>query len=314
MDKITIRTDKAVNRKEKRANRKIKLPGICKLLIFTVVFQSLGGCVKDDLYNTPHPDKGAIVVTTDWTGRSSDATLPGSYILRIGTQEQTVSGETNAFDALFLPGRQDLLVYHVAEGVTTSDNTATVNTLPDGTLDAMPGYLFSAAQTLEIEKDDTLKVTAVMKQHIRSLTLALKLNPGDEGRIAHTAATLTGIASAVELGTGTVSATKGKTVSPAFAVRTDGGGTRTAGQPVLAATLRLLGVTNGEKQLLTLLLTLTDGHVQTFTTDLTENLKNFGSGMEPLQLSATLELPKAGNTGGAITGWTEMDNGDITIH
>ena len=37
---------------------------------------SLSSCVKDDLYNTPHPDKGAVEVTTDWTGRSSDAVVP----------------------------------------------------------------------------------------------------------------------------------------------------------------------------------------------------------------------------------------------
>lgn len=36
-----------------RANRKIKLSGICKVLIFAAAFPLLGGCVKDELYNTP---------------------------------------------------------------------------------------------------------------------------------------------------------------------------------------------------------------------------------------------------------------------
>lgn len=299
-----------------RGTRKIKLSGIGGLLIFAAVLQSLAGCVKDDLYNTPHPDKGAVVVATDWTGASSDATLPENYVMRIGTEEQTVSGETNAFHALFLPGNQDLLVYHPAEGITINGTTATVNTLAGGTLEPLPGYLFSAAKELAIQKDDTLKVSVAMQQRIRALTLALKLQPGDEQRIASTSATLTGIASAIRLTDGSITATTGKTVIPAFAMGTDGGGTRAAGQPVLAATLRLLGVMTGEKQTLILVLTLTDGHVQTIVTDLTEMLKNFGidTDMEPLALDATLELPTEAGVTATISDWTVVDNGNIDIH
>lgn len=317
---------KTVIHKEYRANRKIKLSVLCKLLIFTAVFQSLSSCVKDDLYNTPHPDKGAVEITTDWTGRSSDAVVPSSYILRIGTEEQTVSKETNVFDALFLPGTQDLLVYNPTEGITINENVATVNTLPDGTLEPMPGYLFSAARKLEIEKDDTLKVTVPMQQHIRSLTLVLKLKAGDEQRIRSTAATLTGIASAVDLTTGAITATEGKTVIPAFVLGTDDGGiraagqtytagrTRSTGQPQLSATMRLLGVIAGERQVLTLKITLTTGHIQTVTTDLTEALKNFGSDMKPLELDATLELAVEAGFTGTISDWNVVDNGQVDIH
>lgn len=271
----------------------------------------LVGCVKDDLYNTPHPDKGAVKITTDWNGRSSDAILPDSYILRIGTQEQTVSGETNAFNTLFAPGGQDLLVYHNAEGITISDTTATVNTRADGTLEPAPGYLFSATKPLDIVKDDTLKVTVAMQQRIRSLTLSLKLNPGEEARIGSTSATLTGIASAISLTDGTITSTEGKSVVPTFIIGTDNEQTRVTGQPVLAATLRLLGMITGEKQVLTLKITLTDGYVQTITTDLSEALKNFGGNMEPLELDATLKLPVDGEYDGTISGWDKKE--DITI-
>ena len=63
----------------------------------------------------------------------------------------------------------------------------------------MPGFLFSASKELEIQKDDTLKVTVPMMQRIRTLALTLKLKPGDEQLITETAATLTGIASSVNL-------------------------------------------------------------------------------------------------------------------
>ena len=279
----------------------------------------LASCVKDELYNTPHPDKGAVLVTTDWTGCSSDAVLPADYILRIGSEEQTVKGETNVFKSLFLPETQSLLVYHQAEGVTVSGTTATVNTLEDSTLNPMPGFLFSASKELEIQKDDTLKVTVPMMQRIRTLALTLKLKPGDEQLITETAATLTGIASSVDLATGSLTAAEGKTVVPIFTMGTDGGETRAAGDPILTASLRLPGVMTGEKQELTLAVTLTDGTVQNVVTDLTQALKNFGSGkMEPLALDATLTLPDvegdAAEVSATISDWNVVDNGDITVN
>ena len=39
----------------------------------------LTSCVKDDLYDTPHPDRGAVVVTTDWSGKSTEADIPQAY-------------------------------------------------------------------------------------------------------------------------------------------------------------------------------------------------------------------------------------------
>ncbi|MCS2762739.1 hypothetical protein NXV13_19705 [Bacteroides ovatus] len=60
--------------------------------------------MKDDLYDTPHPDRGAVVVTTDWSGKSTEADIPQAYTLRIGGREQNVSAATNVFDALLAPG------------------------------------------------------------------------------------------------------------------------------------------------------------------------------------------------------------------
>lgn len=306
---------KTMIHKTYKGNQKIKFSGLFRMAIFVSLLLLSASCVKDDLYNTPHPDKGAVKVTTDWTGRSSDAILPDSYVLRTGGNEQTVSGETNAFNTLFDPGRQELLVYHRTEGISIDGNIATVNTRADGTLEPMPGFLFSAAKELDIVADDTVRVTIPMQQHIRTLTLGLNLKPGEELRIGSTTATLTGIASSIDLTTGTVQTTGGKTVVPAFAIGTNDRRTRAAGDPVLAATVRLLGVVIGEKQVLTLVITLADGYVQTISTDLTELLKNFGHAeMEPLELDAALELPVASGVGGKISDWNVVDNGDIKVN
>ena len=283
-----------------------EFPAVRKLILLLTgtIFVLVSGCSKDDPAHTEHPDKGAVAVTVDWSKCSSDAVVPESYILRIGGKEQTVSGETNVFQALFLPGRQNLLVFHQLEGITVGGITATMNTLPDGTLERMSGDLFSGTADLDIVKDDTLRVTVSMRQHTRRLTLTLKLTPGDELRIAETSAILTGIASTVDLTTGTVTSAGNKTVIPVFTVGTDNIG-RAEGQPVLATTLYLLGVAAKEKQVLTLVVTLTDGHVQTLATDLTEALKNFdtGTGMEPLMLDASLILPVETGMSGTITDW-----------
>ena len=307
MDRMTIRTDK-------RAIPIIKSTFTGKLLIFALATLQLTGCAKDDRHNTPHPDRGAVRITTDWSGRSSDASVPGSHTLRIGEESQEVTGETNTFKSLLAPGSYRLLAYNTPEGVSITGNTATVDTKDDGTLTPQPGYLFSATKELDVEADDTLKVTLPMQQHIRSLTLTLELAEGDRERIAGTTATLTGIAYSLDLTTGEqTTGQMGQTVSPEFKLSTVTP-TRAEGKPALAALLRLMGVITGERQTLTLTVSLKDGSVQTLVTDLTDLLKGFGGTMEDLRLEALLNLPTEGDMGGTITGWKEVDNGDITIH
>lgn len=305
---------KLIIHKIRVGNRKTVLSGICKLLIFAAVCQSFGSCVKDDLYNTPHPEKGAVRVTTDWTGRSSDASVLGSHTLRIGEESQEMTAETNTFKSLLAPGNYRLLVYNTPEGISVSRNTATVDTKDDGTLTPQPGYLFSAGKELDVAADDTLKLTLPMQQHIRSLTLILELAEGDKERITGTTATLTGIAHSLDLTTGeqTIGQT-GRTVAPEFKFSTVTP-TRAEGKLVLATMLRLMGVITGERQTLTLTVSLTDGSVQTLVTDLTNLLKDFGGAMEALRLDALLNLPTAGSIGGTITGWKEVDNGNIILH
>lgn len=254
-------------------------------------------------------------VTTDWTGRSEEAVQPENYLLRIGEESQEVTAETNTFKSLLAPGTYRLLAYNTPEGVSVTGNTATVDTKDDGTLTPQPGYLFSAGKELDVAADDTLKITLPMQQYIRCLTLTLQLAEGDKERIAGTAATLTGIAHSLDLTTGEQTAGQtGRTVAPEFRFGTVTP-TRAEGKPALAAMLRLMGVITSERQTLTLAVTLTDGSVQTIRTDLTEMLKDFGgTDRKPLTLDALLNLPTASSMGGTITGWTEVDNGDITIH
>lgn len=277
---------------------------------------AMSSCVKDELHNTPHPDSGAVKVTTDWMGLSADAIQPDSYLLRVGELTHSVSGATNAFNALLAEGTHTLLVHNAPHGVTVGNTTATVNTLPDGTLEPQPDYLFSAKSDLQVEKDDTLRVNVKMIQSLRTLQLVLKLKAGDEERIASTTATLTGIASVVDLATGAAQVSDaGKTVKPLFQIGTVDA-TRAASTPALITTLRLAGVSVAETQILTLVVTLKDGSVQTISTDITQWLKNFADTSEPLALDAelTLEDDTEIEVGGSIKDWEVVDNGNFPIH
>lgn len=49
---------------------------ICKIMAVAAIALSLTSCVKDELYDTPHPDYGRITVSADWTERGESVPAP----------------------------------------------------------------------------------------------------------------------------------------------------------------------------------------------------------------------------------------------
>ena len=264
--------------------------------LFCGVALMLTSCVKDDIYNTPHPSQGAIVITTDWSSRADQAVQPVSYTLRVSGQsgqsdEQPVKGNTNIFHSLLAPAAYELLVYNTPEAITVTGDVATIASTDENNIEALPGYLFSATQTLDVVKDDTLFVTVGMLQHIRQLTLVLKLKEGDHDHITSLNATLSGIASSINLATGAWASPTGVSLSPVFEKTEEKDGT-----PTLTATIRLLGIIAEEKQELSIAVALNNQSVYTIKTDLTEVLqKCFDGSMTPLVLGANFDLPSQGD-------------------
>lgn len=288
---------------------------ITRIVLFCGVVMLTTSCVKDDIYNTPHPSQGAVMITTDWSGRSTEATQPVSYQLRVSDRaeqadEQTVKGNINIFHSLLSQETYELLVYNSPEAITVSGDVATVASTDGKIIEALPGYLFSAAQTLNVVKDDTLFVTVAMRQRIRQLTLILKLKEGDHDHIIDTKATLSGIASSVNLKTGALSSTSGASLVPVLKKAVESDGT-----PVLTATFRLLGIAKGEEQKLNIAITLNNGTTQIMETDLTEVLhEHFDDSMTPLVLGANFNLPSQADFSGSITGWSLKEGGQVDIH
>jgi len=283
--------------------------------LFCGVALMLTSCVKDDIYNTPHPSQGAIVITTDWSSRADQAVQPVSYTLRVSGQsgqsdEQPVKGNTNIFHSLLAPAAYELLVYNTPEAITVTGDVATIASTDENNIEALPGYLFSATQTLDVVKDDTLFVTVGMLQHIRQLTLVLKLKEGDHDHITSLNATLSGIASSINLATGAWASPTGVSLSPVFEKTEEKDGT-----PTLTATIRLLGIIAEEKQELSIAVALNNQSVYTIKTDLTEVLqKCFDGSMTPLVLGANFDLPSQGDFSGNINSWNSVEGGHVDIH
>ena len=258
----------------------------------------LASCVKDELYNTPHPDSGAVVVTADWSDRNSDADIPQAYILSIDGQEQEVSRETNVLNRLLSAGKYTLAAYNKPDQVTVANNTASVNATSAKHINPMPGYLFASVQDINVVADDTLRVTARMKQLIRKLNLELTATEGDYSRVQSATATLSGVASVADMATGERSATA--QVTNTFIQ--DGN--------KFTLFFRLLGIVTTEAQTLTVDITFNNGDTQQIVSDVTESMKNFNNEAEPIKLKGNLLLPvEATVTGATITGWNEVDGG-----
>lgn len=175
------------------------------LFLIGTLFILVSGCVKDDLYNTPHPDKGAVVIIADWTEALSESTLSETYFLRMdGGEVKEVKGTTVCYPDLLMPGTHTLSAYNEAERITISGTTATIKLRTDGTLEPLPGYLFSAVKELDVIQDDTLRTTLPMERRIYPITLKLSLEGENTDKIASINATLGGIAGTVDLLTGII--------------------------------------------------------------------------------------------------------------
>lgn len=272
----------------------------------------LASCVKDDLYNTPHPDKGAVVITTDWTEALAESTVPDTYLLRMDDGEAVqASGETTVYPDLLTPGAHTLLIYNEPEGITVEGNTASID-LKDGMLVPLPGYLFSAEADLNVVQDDTLRITVPMKRRLCPIILSLDLNGENADEIAKIEATLSGMAGSTDLHMGTPG---GESLTARLDVREAEAKTRAADAVALEMKCRVTGTAQGERQILTVKVTMEDGYVSTVTSDLTENLKDLNTDMEPIRLEGSIEAPQDGHFSGTIENWQPGNGGgeDVDI-
>ncbi|WP_418165398.1 FimB/Mfa2 family fimbrial subunit [Alistipes putredinis] len=288
--------------------RHINMMGMAAAVLFS-------SCVKDTLYDTPHPDHGMISVTADWSARGEGIDIPATWTVAMGDYTGTETSATHAPDHLFDPGSYTLAVWNPAEGITVSGTTATVAAATGNDAGAgafisnAPGWLFTSVQQVLIEKDTDYPLTAAMKQQVRELTLVVEPTGDAAGRITEIVAHLTGAAGTLDFATDTYGAASNVVLPFTKITKGDDAGK-------WKATVRLLGVT-GTEQLLTGEIRYADGNPTPITlkSDLTEALKEFNTGKSAsLTLGGTLvETPEETEFSGfEITGWETVEGGDAS--
>ena len=262
-----------------------------RILTHLVLLTLIISCSKGKPHQTPHPDQGAVVVTADWSGKSSEADIPLKYVLRIADVKQEVSGEKNTFKQLLDPGQYSLAVYNTPEHIAVAGNVASMDKSSEGDIDPMPGYLFASVQEISVLADDSLRVTAPMKQLVRRLDLELTAAEGDYGRVQSATATLSGVASAVDIETGERSGAA--TVTETF----------TQDGQTFSLSFRLLGIVPNESQTLVVNITYAGGETQRIESGLSDAMKGFNDDVKPMKLTGSLHLPLELGSSAAISDW-----------
>ena len=262
----------------------------------------LSSCVKDTLYDTPHPDKGAVTISL--TGLSAD----DNYVLDMDGKVADITGSPFTNPDLLNPGTHSMVIYNRVEGFTFDGRMARVNALngksrADGaSVIPLPGYLKTVSQEITVTADDTLRITPSPQQRVRDLHIEFTVTQGRPELIQTVTGTLSGIAGAFDMEAGQ---TTGEPTSTVFSFTRDG--------DKLTADARLLG-TMGAVQILVLDIAFVDGgRTQRTEVDLTEALADFNGDMTTAyRVTGTLETPVGMEEATAeIAGWETVDGDDV---
>lgn len=269
---------------------------------------TLTGCVKDELFDTPHPGKGRITVTADWNARGEGIAIPQSWNLSMGDYHGTETAATHAPDHLFDPGCYSLVAWNPATDISVSGTSASVTSTADGCISGELGWLFTSVQEVTIEADRDHAFTAAMQQQVRQLTLTIRFTGDASDRVEGISCSLSGVAGTMDFASDTYGAPS--SVALNFTKITQG---ENAG--AWTATVRLLGIT-GESQQLTGGITYAGDNLPStpIASDMTALLAGFNDNKTvPLSLACDLETPTQAGVTATIIDWEVQEevNADI---
>ena len=233
-------------------------------------------------------------IEPDWSDALAEEHLPGSYKLAIGDTTLTIAD-------IHIPilyrdsvqtGPYRLVAYNEPKGITiTPDSIATIQTVEDTLLAALPDYLFAADTTATVEAGDTATVNLRMRRLVMPITLTL--NFSEPAEVTDVRGTLSGLISSIHLPDGTPVKTEAGTRSEADAIIAkalmayetlpDNKGIRLL--------VRTFGIDREERQQLDAVITLADGRVLTLHVDMTEALRD-SEHLEAIALENSIDTAK----------------------
>ena len=269
---------------------------------------TLTGCVKDELFDTPHPGKGRITVTADWNARGEGIAIPQSWNLSMGDYHGTETAATHAPDYLFEPGSYSLVAWNPATDISVSGTSASVTSTADGCISGELGWLFTSVQEVTIDADRDHAFTAAMQQQVRQLTLTIRLTGDAAERVEGISGRLSGVAGTMDFASDTYSAPSDVALNFTKITQGENAGAWTA-------TVRLLGIT-GESQQLTGGITYAGDNLPStpVASDMTALLAGFNDNKTvPLGLVCDLETPTQAGVTATIIDWEVQEevNADI---
>lgn len=260
---------------------------------------TLSSCVKDDLYDTPHPAHGKIAITADWSARGEGLDVPEKWNIVIGDYAGEETTSTHAPEYLFEPGAYTLTAWNPADGIRVSGNVATASYSG-----SQLGWFHAHTQEVTVERDRDHFLTASMQQQVRQLSIVITPAGDAAQRITAIEASLAGVAESLNFLTGE----HGDPASVKLTFR------RSKDGKEWAATVRLLGIA-GTAQKLNGTITFADGNPLplTFESNLSAELSDFNSSKsEPLNIGGKLITtpPQTGVTA-TIGKWQELYDWNI---
>lgn len=266
-----------------------------KIIIPTLAALMLASCVKDTLYDTPHPDHGKVTVTADWSNRGEGIDIPAEWNVAIGSYQGTETTDLHSPEYLFPAGAYTLTVWNTAEGIDVSGSVATAS-YSDNT----PGWFHTYSQEVTIESDRDYLFNAAMRQ----LTIVLEPQDDAASRIIGIEATLGGVASTLDFSNDA----HGNPVSVNLNFRKSREGDK------WAAVVRLLGMSEAPYRL-SGTITFADGNPLSldFESDLSSELSGFNSEKKlPLTLGGNiLATPTETGVTATIEKWETLDDWNV---
>ncbi len=289
------------------------------LLVWAVAVVCLGGftaCGDDEPLSPdptpvvpdpepePEPDPEPVPADTvrartlriepDWSDALAEEHLPGSYKLAIGDTTLIASDIHTPilYSDSVQTGPYRLVAYNEPKGITISpDSIATIQTVEDTLLSALPDYLFAANTTATVETGDTATVNLRMRRLVMPITLTL--NFSEPAEVADVRGTLSGLIFSIRLPDGTPVKTEAGTRSEADAIiakalmayetLSDNKGIRLL--------VRTFGIDREERQQLDAVITLADGRVLELHVDMTEALRK-SEHLEAIALENSIDTAK----------------------
>ena len=230
-----------------------------------------------------------LAIRAEWSEALAEATIPGTYRLRIGEESLTADARIlYMYSDSIAEGPYALLAYNKPEGITLgADSVATIDRTEDGRMAALPGYLFAADTTVAVEAGDTADVTLAMRRLVHPITLTLRFSK--PAKVASAKATLSGLIAAIRLPDG-----EPVEVTPFRAADDDltamACDTLAGGEGVRLRS-RSFGITRDDRQWLEASITLADGRTLALRVVVSEAQADFAH-LAPVSLENTIDIPE----------------------